>query len=88
MPHDHWLFATSTCLTAFVVFVGNPISLYVSSSDFSGGIYGVTATVIMYFVVVVLVLTSLYMLVDETSSKWIDAALRLFGVCGGVIFHG
>ena len=76
MPHDHWLFATSTCLTAFVVFVGNPVSLYVSSSDFSGGIYGVTGTVIMYWVVVVLVLTALYMLVDETAQN----ALTLLSV--------
>ena len=76
MPHDHWLFATSTCLTAFVVFVGNPVSLYVSSSDLSGGIYAVTGTVIMYCVVVVLVLTGLYILVDETAQN----ALTLLSV--------
>ena len=72
MPHDHWLFATSTCLTAFTLFVATPVDLYTSSRDFIGdiwGIYGITSTLLVYFFALILALTTLYVLVDGAARK-------------------
>lgn len=69
MPNDHWLFASSTSLTVFILFIANPVSLYISSEDFVGGVYNLTGRLFVYFGAVVLALTTLYILVDQSARK-------------------
>lgn len=67
MPHDHWLFAISTCLTVFVLFIANPVSLYISSEDFVGGVYSVVSKLLVFSVAITLPLTTLYILADKSA---------------------
>jgi hypothetical protein len=67
MPQDHRLFVISACLTMFVLLIANPISLYISSEDFVGGVYSVVGKLLVYFVAISLTLATLYILVDKSA---------------------
>lgn len=68
MPESHWLYLISTSLSAFVVFIANPIGLYVSSNeDFVGGVYKVAGTLLALFGAAFLALTALYLLLDKPA---------------------
>jgi YidC/Oxa1 family membrane protein insertase len=67
MPANYSLYAVSMSLSAFVLFVGNPIGLYVSSSDFIGGISNVAGTLLMFFIIASFSATALYLLVDTAA---------------------
>jgi YidC/Oxa1 family membrane protein insertase len=69
MPTDHALYAVSMSLIAFVVFLANPIGLYVSSSDFIGGVYNLAGTLLMFALIAVLGATALYLLLDTAARK-------------------
>ena len=69
MPDDHWLFAGSMLLSTFVLFLGNPIGIYVSSSDFVGGVSHVAAVLGVLFVIVSSGVAALYVLVDSAAKK-------------------
>lgn len=69
MSDSHSLYIISTCLLAMTVFVANPISLYVYSGDFPGGVYGIVGVQLAYFVVAVLAFTTLYLLADHPVRK-------------------
>ena len=69
MVNNHKLYVVSTGLTGFTLFVANPVSLYVSSSDFVGGIYSITGTLLLYCALFVLVLTGLYTLLDKAAKN-------------------
>lgn len=67
MPQDPWLFAAGTCLTMFVLCIANPLTLYISSEDFVGGVYHVTGRLVVYFAAVTLALATLYVLMDTPA---------------------
>lgn len=70
MPDDHSLYVLSTSLLAFAVFIANPMSFYVHSGDFSGGVFhDVAGKLLTYCVVAVLACTSLYFLADNPVRK-------------------
>ncbi len=69
MVNDHKLYAVSMGLSSFTLFVANPVSLYVSSSDFAGGIYTITGMLLLYCALFVLILTGLYILPDKAAKN-------------------
>ena len=80
MPNNHWLYTISTSLSTFVLFIANPIGLYVSSGDFVGGVYSVAGTFLLFFTATFLALTALYLFVGEPARK----ALTLLSVFSAV----
>jgi len=86
MPNRHWLYATAMPLTAFIVCVANPLSLYSSSSeDFSIGVYSLTGQLLIYFVAVLFVSAVLYILVDKTFRN-ILTLLSVFSSLSVIIY--
>jgi hypothetical protein len=69
IPDSHWLYAISMLLSTFVLFLSNPIGLYVSSSEFVGGVYKVAITLGVFFVIAVSSLAALYLLMDSAARK-------------------
>ena len=84
MPKSNSLFALGMSLTAFSLFVANPVELYVSSSDFIGGIGAVVSRLLVYFVTAVFALGILYMVVDKVTKN----ALALLSVFAAVSVIG
>lgn len=80
MPRSPWLYAISASLTAFVIFVANPISFYISSADFVGSVYGIAGSLSMIFLVSLTLLTSLYFLLEEPGRKGLTL-LAVFSAC-------
>ncbi len=87
MPEDHWLFASSTYLGLFVLFIANPVSVYISSQDFVGGVYNVTGQLLFYFVAVALTLTTLYGLADKSARNGLTL-LSVFSSVSLVVYSG
>jgi YidC/Oxa1 family membrane protein insertase len=56
-------------LIVFVLVLANPIGLYVSSSDFSGGVYNVAGTLLIFAIIAILSAAALYLLVDTAARK-------------------
>lgn len=70
MPDSHSLYIISTSLIAFAVLVANPISFYVHSGDYSGGVFSaVFAKLLVYCFTALLAFTSFYLLVDNSVKK-------------------
>jgi YidC/Oxa1 family membrane protein insertase len=70
MPDSHLLYILSTSLIAFAVFVANPISFYVHSGDYSGGVFSaVLAKLLVYCFVALFACTSFYLAVDNSMRK-------------------
>lgn len=67
MPNSNSLYAISMPLTAFTLCVASPISFYVSSSDFVGGVYGLTGALLALFMAPFLLLAALYLLGDKPT---------------------
>lgn len=81
MPNSPWLYVISTLLMAFVVFVANPISFYISSHDFVGGVYGLASTLLLIFVGTVLVHIALYLLMDQSARGGLTLLSVFSAVC-------
>lgn len=69
MSSSHGLFAVALGLTAYIVFVANPIALYASSNDFTTEVYTVLPTFLLYCCIAVTLLVLFYALVDAPSRK-------------------
>jgi YidC/Oxa1 family membrane protein insertase len=81
MPDRPGLYAVAASTAIFLLCVANPLSLYASSEDFSGGAIGVAEALSLQFLFAALFASAMYLLVDRTSRNALTLLAVFLSVC-------